>query len=92
MEEKFFQTAPVSSWSSTTAMRIPATHRGRGEWENGREEIRDEKLFGHKRLKRKKNSQPVHWPTVDSEPDDDSNNIDAADLYISGGYDTEFDK
>ena len=43
MEEKFFQTAPVSSWSSTTAMRIPATHRGRGEWENGQEEIRDEK-------------------------------------------------
>jgi len=63
-----------------------------GNGKMGEKKLGTKKLFGHKRLKRKKNSQPVHWPTVDSEPDDDNNDIDAADLYISGGYDTEFDK
>ena len=49
-------------------------------------------MFGHKRSESKKNLQPVHSPTVDSEPDDGNNDIDTADLYISGGYDTESDK
>ena len=64
----------------------------KGNGEMGKKKLGTEKLFGHKRSKRKKNLQPVHWPTVDSEPDDDNNDIDTADLYISRGYDTEFDK
>ena len=58
----------------------------------GKKKLGTKKMFGHKRSESKKNLQPVHSPTVDSEPDDGNNDIDTADLYISGGYDTESDK